>query len=207
MDGTITESRSVIMPMMKKLITDHINDIVIISGSTNKQMRHQLKTEFNMLPLSGNQCEYWQNKLNKKEKQEILNFLKNYPQGEDLIQDRLCQISYSLIGHNKPLEEKRACDPDKKKRKEIISKFKSKSIEASIGGTTCIDFYKKGFSKGDNILRYIKKVGWKKKDCIYIGDSLFEGGNDYSVVGKIPTISTSGPLETFKIINDKFRTS
>jgi hypothetical protein len=28
---------------------------------------------------------------------------------------------------------------------------------------------------------------WQKEDCLYIGDALFPGGNDETVVGVIPT--------------------
>ena len=87
-------------------------------------------------------------------------------------------------------------------KKEIISRFHSENIEVGIGGTTCIDFFKKGNSKGDNVLEYIKRKNWKKSECLYVGDALFEGGNDYSVVGKLSTLSVKNPEETYHLIKE-----
>ncbi len=198
MDGTVTESKSPIKKAMRDLLLSLKEDVVIISGAKLLQMRKQLGDGFNMMGCNGNHCHYWSRVLNNSERQEVMDFLSTLPQGEDLIQDRRSQISYSLIGHNKPLSKKKLADPNHRKRKEIVSRFHSKTIEASIGGTTCIDFYKKGNSKGDNVLEYIKRKNWKKGQCLYIGDALFLGGNDYTVMGKISTLKN--PKETYKFI-------
>lgn len=200
MDDTVTKSKSVIEQKMLDLLLPKRDNIVIVSGATLSQMRKQVGEGFNLMGCNGNHCSFWSKTLTNSEKKEILDFINTLPQGEDLIQDRKSQISYSIIGHNKPLKEKRLADPDHIKRKEIISRFHSDKIEVGIGGTTCIDFYKKGHSKGDNVIKYIERRKWNKSDCLYIGDALFEGGNDYSVVGKLNTMSVKNPEETYKLI-------
>lgn len=200
MDKTLTESRVHITKEMFELIYPMREDIVIVSGSEISQMHKQLGNEFYLMGCSGNHCEFWFYTLSYEDKEEILNFLQGYPNGEDLIEDRGCQISYSLVGHYANIKLKEECDPDKSKRREIINNFKSKTLQASIGGNTCIDFYKKGHSKGDNVIRYMEAMGWERDECVYIGDGLFPGGNDQSVIGKIKTIPVNNPEETYGIL-------
>lgn len=200
MDNTLTESKAHISKEMFELIYPIREDIVIVSGSELSQIHKQIGNEFYTMGCSGNHCEFWCYRLSYEEKEEILNFLQTLPNGDDFIQDRSCQISYSLIGHNAPQNRKDECDPDKSKRRLIIEKFKSETIQASIGGTTCIDFYKKGFSKGDNVIRYLEVMGWTRDECVYVGDGLFPGGNDESVIGKIETIAVNNPEETYGIL-------
>ena len=68
------------------------------------------------------------------------------------------------------------------------------------GGTTTFDFTIAGKDKGFNILRLIRHEGWKKEDCIYIGDALFAGGNDETVIGVIPTHAVKDPDDTFDFV-------
>jgi HAD superfamily hydrolase (TIGR01484 family) len=152
----------------------------------------------------------WENKMNWLEKYEVFAYAykifsaKLFPHKDkfDLLQDRGCQISYSFIGHHEDVSKKEKFDPDHKKRAMILKKypFKSKTVEVKIAGTTCLDFFIKGSNKGSNIAALCKKMGWKKTECLYVGDALFAGGNDESVIGIIPTQEVRDPRDTENII-------
>ena len=74
------------------------------------------------------------------------------------------------------------------------------AIDVVPGGTTCFDFFLRGKNKGYNVLRLIKKKDWRNTECVYVGDALFPGGNDETVIGVIPTHPVQGPDETFAFI-------
>ena len=75
----------------------------------------------------------------------------------------------------------------------------------NIGGTTTIDVLQKGFNKAVGLKRLIKKLGFEKKDLLFVGDGLFLGGNDYSVYeAGFETIKVEGPDQTTLIIQKWF---
>lgn len=91
-------------------------------------------------------------------------------------------------------------DPDKAIRRMMLDCFETEIVElnhlgvqALIGDTSCIDFTI--YHKGDNVRRFVEQIGWCKGECIYLGDALLPGGNDYSVVGVIPTLAVLSPKE------------
>jgi hypothetical protein len=73
-------------------------------------------------------------------------------------------------------------------------------VDVRPGGTTTFDFTIAGKHKGFNIMRLIEKEGWKKEDCVYVGDALFPGGNDETVIDVIATHAVNDPDETFRFI-------
>jgi hypothetical protein len=120
---------------------------------------------------------------------------------EDQVEDRGSQISFSFTGHHAPIEEKKAFDPGGAIRNDILARYPlNPLIEAKVGGTTCIDYFPKGLNKGYNIEKYIAAKGWKKSECIYIGDALFPGGNDETVIGVIPTFPVKGWRDTLAFL-------
>lgn len=215
LDGTICESRQKISKEMKKLLSKL--DLIAISGASKEQMKYQLDgLKCEIMAQSGNDTKYWKNKLTHKEKQEILNHINKVVIAvqrlryfgflnlvhlrrikPDLIDDRGCQISLSLLGHNAKIEDKKLFDPDNKIRKAVLKEepFISKTLECRIAGTTCFDYTRKDGTKGTNIARLIKHLKWNKKDCIYFGDKLQKGGNDESVIGVIKCIEVANPSD------------
>lgn len=188
LDNTVTESRGRIDPDMYKVLAPL--DVTIISGASEKQMRAQVDTlPCTLMSQNGNVNPLWSRFLTKVEHNLILDHIHLYAQPtENQIEDRGAQISYSFVGHHAPIEKKKAFDPGGTYRADVLAEYPVNSvIEARIGGTTCIDYFPKGLNKGTNIDRYIKEMGWNKRDCIYIGDALFPGGNDETVIGIIPT--------------------
>jgi len=225
MDGTLTRSRSMISDTLVTGLRELLlngRDVVVVSGATKDQMVKQLgkiMKEVFVMAQNGNHAEIasgevlWRNELSATQKNDVLKLvhkmiehadieIKNH---KDLVEDRICQISYSLIGHNAPLEEKEASDPDKEIRKSLFNHFPSEiahlkklGVQARIGGTTCVDFTT--FNKGENVKKFIEQMGWRSDECIYVGDALFEGGNDYSVVGVIPTCAVSSHIECDEVV-------
>lgn len=142
----------------------------------------------------------------KKVLKDIINSklydIPDNPIGE-YIEDRITQLSISALGQEAPIEQKKLWDPDQKKRQKIKVVLEKEIPETSIiiGGTTTIDILPKGFDKAKGLIRLINKLGMTKADMIFVGDSIFPGGNDYSVLqADIESIKVSGPTETKEIL-------
>lgn len=120
-----------------------------------------------------------------------------------LIEDRGSQITFSALGQQAPLELKIRWDPDAKKRLRIKKELESyiPEFEVRVGGTTSIDVTRKGIDKAYGIKQICKLLGFKKEDMLFIGDALFEGGNDYPVKSTgVKCIQVKDPEETKKEI-------
>lgn len=202
LDGTICESRQVISKKMKKKMLS-IGEFVVVSGAEKKRIEKQMDgVPCIKMAQNGNDTPDWQNLLTKKELKEIFAHISKIKIdfNDDCIHDRGCQVSLSFTGHNADREWKLKFDPTKKYRNYILKKhpFKSKTLIVRVAGTTCLDYNRKGNLKGDNIERYIKLHGLKKKDCIYYGDNFDKGGNDESVLGVIKCVKVKSPDELWK---------
>lgn len=237
MDGTLTRSRTVMtqemMDVLDELrfapikksddVTADKNDIIIVSGASMEQIEKQVPIANLCFKLAQNGNDgfatghelLWSNTLTWLEKHDIFYWCwemlhrMNTPRDKwlDAIQDRGCQVSYSFVGHNAPLEEKEAFDPDGSKRRSILEALpfltmSKTDIDVVIGGTTCLDFFRAGCNKGANVKRMIGEMGWIPDECVYIGDALFKGGNDESVMDVIETKTVSGPDEALKLLKE-----
>lgn len=226
LDNTLTRSRSPITKEMSEALHAHLTsgkDIIIVSGATEeqifKQMGELFKDDIYVLAQNGNRATLkggelgWANILSFKQKEDVFAHIidvKNIfseisdevNNEDDLIQDRGCQISFSLIGHNEAILKKEAFDPGGRRRRNILDKvpFVSDTMEVKIGGTTCLDYIEKGKNKGFNVSELVNREGWTIDECIYFGDALFKGGNDESVIGICPTQSVKDPAETLSIL-------
>lgn len=205
LDNTVTESRGKISPEMFDTLSK-IESVIIVSGADEKQIRSQigdLKCE--ILAQNGNSNSIWKRELNEKEREEIMRHINSFAQiGEDQLEDRGAQISYSFVGHHAPIEDKKAFDPKGEYRRKVLKNYPLENdlIEVKIAGTTCFDYLPKGLHKGYNVAKFAKYMGWKKADCLYIGDALFPGGNDETVIGVIPTFPVENHLETLDFLKN-----
>lgn len=227
-DGTLTRSKSPMKADMKHLLTSLIKsgcDVVAVSGADHNQMRKQVgglklywKQNVYFLAQNGNNAfgkggaPLWENVLSKEDKAEIGAHIKAVKAGfaplfegadeNDLIQDRGSQISLSFLGHNAPLEKKEKFDPDGSRRRAVLEEnpLVSGRAEVRIGGTTCLDYFAKGKNKGFNVRQMIEKMRWRPEDCVYVGDALFDGGNDETVKGIIDTHAVDSPEGTASFI-------
>ncbi len=221
MDGTVTRAKSLITKEMRETLgalQKSGRDVIIVSGQTKELIEKQTEG-FPCLYLcqNGNHAvdvvsgeELWRRDLSADEKEEIWKHILSIPRTwevsneDDLVQDRGSQISYSLLGHNEDVEKKEAFDPDTKRRATMLAEhpFNSKTVEVKIGGTTTFDYSPKGKNKGYNVAQLIEQKGWNKAACVYVGDRLFPGGNDDTVLGVIDTHPVKNPDETLVFLKE-----
>jgi HAD superfamily hydrolase (TIGR01484 family) len=119
------------------------------------------------------------------------------------IEDRGAQITFSALGQKAPIEVKRIWDPTREKRRPLYEYLVKKLPECAVGlnATTSIDITKKGISKAYGVEKLAEITGVPISKMIYIGDALFEGGNDSIVIPTgIKTHQVANPDETKKFI-------
>ncbi|CAM4001760.1 HAD-IIB family hydrolase [Mucilaginibacter galii] len=97
------------------------------------------------------------------------------------IEDRDSQITFSALGQKAPLEPKKGWDPDFKKRKEIKLLLEKMIPEFAInlGGATSIDVTKPGIDKAYGMHKLEEVLKISISEMLFLGDALFEGGNDH----------------------------
>ncbi|AYL95922.1 HAD-IIB family hydrolase [Mucilaginibacter celer] len=121
----------------------------------------------------------------------------------DQIEDRGSQITFSALGQLAPLDEKKKWDPKFAKRKKIKSRL-DKSLtgfSVQMGGATSIDITKPGIDKAYGIHKLEHTLGIKIKQMIFIGDALFEGGNDHPARKTgVDCIQVRDPEETKRVV-------
>lgn len=124
-------------------------------------------------------------------------------EGDEVIEDRVTQITMSALGQNAPLDKKSVWDPDQAKRKKMLEELAPKlpEVEINIGGTTTLDFLPKGFNKAKGLIRLLNHFGMVIEDMVFVGDSIFPGGNDYSPFeAGIECVKVDGPVQTKDLI-------
>ena len=104
--------------------------------------------------------------------------------GDEIIENRLSQVTFSALGQKAGTEEKYAWDPDCKKRKAIVKRCKelAPEFDYEIGGTTSINAITPGMNKVFGMTHLLEELHVKKDDILYFGDMTQPGGNDYPVV-------------------------
>lgn len=105
-------------------------------------------------------------------------------EGDEIIENRLSQVTFSALGQKAGTEAKYAWDPDCKKREKIVALAKEKAPEFDyeIGGTTSINAIVPGMNKKFGMTHLMEELGVSKEDILYFGDMTAPGGNDYPVV-------------------------
>ena len=209
LDGTLAKSKSAIdseMAMLLKNLLD-LFQVAIISGGDWPQFQKQVLSQLPekskliklaILPTCGTKFyrykegwdELYEENFTDEEKKRILDRLHKALESAhldikktwgDQIEDRGSQITFSALGQKAPLEEKKGWDVDFEKRKKIVDRLKKNLKEFSIGmgGTTSIDIVKPGIDKAYGIQKLRDILNIKIPEMLFIGDALFEGGNDY----------------------------
>ncbi len=105
-------------------------------------------------------------------------------EGDEIIENRLSQVTFSALGQKAGTEAKYAWDPDCKKREQIVKLCKEKApeFEYEIGGTTSINAITPGMNKQFGMTKLLEYLKLEMKDVLYFGDMTQPGGNDYPVV-------------------------
>jgi phosphomannomutase len=231
LDGTLAESKASIDTEMAKLL-DSLLGIVkvsVISGGAWSQFEEQVLAplshderlkNLSLLPTCGTKFYKYESSwellysedFTDAEKKKIISSLKQAIGTSDckvekvwgeVIEDRGSQITFSALGQQAPLEEKKKWDPDftkRKKMKAILDKLISE-FSVRLGGTTSIDVTKPGIDKAYGIRKLRDTLGIAIQEMIFVGDALFPGGNDYPAeqAGAL-SIQVKNPHETKRVI-------
>jgi phosphomannomutase len=217
--------------LFKKLL--QTKQVAIITGGAFADIKRQVLDEIGeneernknltLLPTNGGGLwvfdekwtELFSHKLTMEEKEKIIKAIKevvgcdgcenkNDGLGEK-IQDRESEITYSALGEHAEISAKHAWDPDFQKRICLQNELTKKlpEFEVKIGGTTSIDITSKGMDKAYGIKKLINHFNFTKEDILFIGDAVYENGNDYPVfLLGVETIKVSGPENTKDLIRE-----
>lgn len=120
-----------------------------------------------------------------------------------IIEDRGSQITLSALGQQAPLDIKQQWDPDFAKRKGMRAQLAQLLPDFSIGmgGTSSLDVTRPGIDKAYGIGKLTRELGIPVADMLFVGDALFEGGNDFPARRTgVACIQVAGPSETVKVI-------
>jgi len=231
LDGTLAESKSSIDAEMSRLLHDLLGIVkmAIISGGDWPQFEKQVLSHLphdgslvnlSILPTCGTKL--YQYKVDWKklysedfsadEKAKIISSLKKAVAQAgfkvekvwgEVIEDRGSQITFSALGQQAPLDEKKKWDPDFSKRKKIKAILDPliPGFSVRMGGATSIDVTKPGIDKAYGIGKLRDVLGISLQEMIFVGDALFPGGNDYPAEqAGVVSIPVQGPHETKRVV-------
>jgi phosphomannomutase len=230
LDGTLAESKSSLDAEMAALLHDLLGIVkaAVISGGDWPQFEKQVLfnlpqdthlANLSLLPTCGTKFfqyagdwkKIYSEDFTADEKEKIGSSLqkaigvagfKVEKVWGEAIEDRGSQITFSALGQQAPLEDKKKWDPDFAKRKKIKAILDTYIPEFSVrlGGATSIDVTKPGIDKAYGIRKLQDILGISLKEMIYIGDALFVGGNDYPAEETgVVSIPVQGPSETKRV--------
>jgi phosphomannomutase len=119
------------------------------------------------------------------------------------------QITYSALGQRAPGNLKAAWDPDGSKRQALKTLLEQKLAphvySVRVGGSTSIDITMANIDKAFAIGRLRNKLNYaiRPEQILFVGDALFDGGNDAPVKKTgCHWLQTSGPEQTAVIIDE-----
>ena len=119
--------------------------------------------------------------------------------GDEIIENRLSQVTFSALGQKAGTEAKYAWDPDCAKREKIVARCReiAPEFDYEIGGTTSINAMRPGMNKEFGMTHLLEELSVSKEEVLYFGDMTQPGGNDYPVVQMgIPTITVRSHEDT-----------
>ena len=119
--------------------------------------------------------------------------------GDEIIENRESQVTFSALGQKAGTEAKYAWDPDHQKRDQIAARCKelAPEFEFEVAGTTSINAVTPGMNKSFGMTHLLEELHVEKSDILYFGDMTQPGGNDYPVVSMgIETITVRNHEDT-----------
>ncbi|MBN2437145.1 MAG: HAD-IIB family hydrolase [Deltaproteobacteria bacterium] len=209
LDGTLAKSKASLDGEMAALLGALLSvvKVAVISGGDWPQFQQQLLSNFprdehlkhlSLLPTCGTKfftydgdwTNLYSEDFTDAEKEKIIRSLKQVVESSgfktertwgEQIEDRGSQITFSALGQQAPLVEKKKWDPDFAKRKKIKALLDERipGFSVRLGGTTSVDVTKPGIDKGYGIRKLRDILGISIREMIFVGDALFPGGNDY----------------------------
>lgn len=231
LDGTLADSKMPIDAEMATLLARLLGivKVAVISGGAWTQFQKQVLAHLpnddrlrnlSILPTCGTKFyrfdgawqELYSEDFAADEKQRIISALnkalelsgfKAEKHWGDLIEDRGSQITFSALGQEAPLDQKKTWDPDFAKRRKIKELLEPLIPEFSIqlGGSTSIDVTRPGIDKAYGVKKLHETLGVAIGDMLFAGDALFPGGNDFPAKqAGVVSIEVRDPHETKRVI-------
>lgn len=122
------------------------------------------------------------------------------------IENRGTQVSFSVFGQEAPLELKHQYQGSSEDRRLDLKAALDKYLpefEVRVAGTTTVDVTRKGIDKAYGLHQIQDRLGVSISDMVFVGDALFEGGNDEAVKKTgVDTLAVNDTHDTEKIINE-----
>jgi HAD superfamily hydrolase (TIGR01484 family) len=198
------------VPVFAELLAT--TQVCVISGGQIEQFRSQFLTSLgevspealerlHLMPTCGTQyyryvagtwTEIYAENLTATERDDAMSALKSSALSLGLwetktwgpvLEDRGSQVTFSALGQDAPLAEKKSWDPDGRKKSALREKVAAllPSLEVRSGGSTSIDITRKGIDKAYGMTKLSELTGVPLTDMIFVGDRLDPDGNDYPV--------------------------
>ena len=231
LDGTLAESKSSLDAEMAALLNTLLGlaQVAVISGGNWPQFEKQVLSNLahdehlknlSLLPTCGTKFYRYESDwkllyaedFTAEEKKKIIASLRQVMELPDfkvekrwgeLLEDRGSQITFSALGQQAPVDEKKKWDPDFAKRQRMKTMLDQAIPEFSVrlGGMTSVDVTKPGIDKAYGIRKLRDILGIAIAEMIFIGDALFPGGNDYPAKeAGAPSIQVKDPHETKRVV-------
>jgi hypothetical protein len=231
LDGTLAESKSPLDAEMASLLARLLNvaKVAVISGGDWPQFQKQvlpnlphdkLLGSLLLLPTCGTKFyrfgteweKLYADDFTKVQREKILDAfsqvmkamnLKTESHWGQVVEDRGSQITFSALGQNAPIDEKKKWDPDFAKRQKMKGLLDKIIPEFSVrlGGTTSVDVTKPGIDKAYGIRKLQEILKISIDEMVFVGDALFPGGNDYPAKeAGVVSIEVKGPEESKRVI-------
>jgi HAD superfamily hydrolase (TIGR01484 family) len=122
----------------------------------------------------------------------------------NVIEDRGTQVTFSACGQEAPLEAKEAFKARYNDRRIALAdavRALLPDFEVKVPGVTSIDVTPKGIDKGYGIEKMQEHLGIAIAEMVFVGDALYEGGNDHPVIRTgIETVAVKDPEETKAVL-------
>jgi len=231
LDGTLAESKLPLDAEMAVLLSAlaGIVNVAVISGGDWPQFETQLlpalspHTQLNnlsLVPTCGTKFfaydsgwkQLYSEDFTEDEKGAIVRALERAIEvsafhiertwGEQ-IEDRGSQITFSALGQQAPIEEKKKWDPGFTKRTKMKALLEDllPDVSVRLGGTTSVDITKPGIDKAYGIGKLGEILDISIGEMVFIGDALFPGGNDYPAKeAGVESIQVRDPDEAKRVI-------
>jgi HAD superfamily hydrolase (TIGR01484 family) len=231
LDGTLAESKSAVDPEMAGLLDSllQIVKVAVISGGAWAQFEKQVLAKLvqdprlknlSLLPTCGTKFyqyetiwkQLYSEDFSEQEKKKIIDALNQAINATgdkpakvwgEVIENRGSQITFSALGQQAPLDEKKKWDPDFSKRKKLKAILDKLIPEFSVrlGGATSVDVTQHGIDKAYGIRKLRDVLGIAIEEMLFIGDAVFPGGNDYPAKeAGVRSIEVKNPHETKRVI-------
>ena len=194
-DGTLTPSRGIMDEDFKKYFLNFCleHDVYLVTGSDYPKTEEQVGTDVchavrevyncagNAVYIKGNLIHKSDFQISQELHSYLINVLKQHhyePKTGNHIEQRIGLCNFSIVGRNANKAQRAEYSQYDKAagdRIQILTDINDKfpEVEAVAGGETSIDIYEKGKDKS--------QVGQILTPYIFFGDSIFPGGNDYSI--------------------------